>query len=396
MVVADSPWPPTWGGAFRLIGLYDALAKHGRLTAFVLPIRRWADASLLPAGARLRPSYLPTRRLDRLLLRGRATLRREHPFTQTMVESGALSWLTGELQALRPDVVLLTFPFFGRFVESSQSNGWRTIVDLSDFRQAIARQQVRSARTIADRLRATSDLVALRHREEHAARNADEIWMASLRDVERLRAAGLPGTVRVVPNTIPMARYAVYRHIQPRGLLLGFLGSLDYDPNQRAVRRLASSILPRIQAAIPSARLRVIGRSPGPDIRKLLQSRSDIELYPDADDPLALLAETLPLVVPLDVGGGTRLKILEAAASGIPIVSSDLGVDGLDLRPGIDYLRAESDAQFADAVMALWHDPSLGSGLADSALDRVGERYDQAAADRAVAESFTDLGLVRP
>jgi glycosyltransferase involved in cell wall biosynthesis len=290
--------------------------------------------------------------------------------------------------------VLLTFPFYGPFVAFSRLSEWRTIVDLSDFRQAIARQQVRSAGTIGARLRAVTDLLALRHLERHAGRNADEVWMASRDDLDRYRAAMLPGAIRVVPNTISIARYTAYRDIQPTQSLVGFLGSLDYDPNRRAVRRLVGGILPRLQEAIPQARLRLIGRAPGIDVRELAHGRGDIELYPDAEDPLALLAETRPLVVPLDVGGGTRLKILEAAASGVPIVSSLLGVEGLDLRPGIDYLRAESDADVADAVLMLWRDPALPAKLIESALDRVSQRYDQAAADRAVAESFTELGLV--
>lgn len=389
--MADSPWPPTWGGAFRLSGIYEALRAHGTVLPLVLPIRRPLDEHALPAEAITRPIPLPAGKAGRLALRARSAVRGRHPFLQHALEQRAGGMVAAELERFGPEVVVLTFPFFGGFISAARRSGAVVVVDLSDLRQSIAMDQWRSSGRFSDRARGLADWLAFRRMEGEVGERADQVWFASNVDAQRFERLGMSAPAYVVPNVLQVGQYAKYRGRPHGDSCFGFVGSLDYQPNSRAAVRLLTRTLPLLREREPAARLSIIGRAPPESLVSLVAETEGAELLADVADPMTHLAEAGILVAPIEVGGGTKLKIVEAAASAIPIVTTAKGVEGMPFRAGVDFLKADTDIEIVDALLMLWRDPLLKQRLADSSLELVHAHYTQSAADQAVGRAIAAI-----
>jgi polysaccharide biosynthesis protein PslH len=175
---------------------------------------------------------------------------------------------------------------------------------------------------------------------------------------------------------------------QPRGADVVFVGALDYRPNVEGVRWLADEIWPRVAAALPSARLHVVGRNPVADVVDAVH-RCGAELHADVPDVRPWYWQAGVAVSPVRLGSGARNKILHAFACGAPLVSTSASIEGLNCVPGRDVLVADDAASFAEAVVATLsdtqgavaragHASELASGYtsrhAGDALQRLWER----------------------
>lgn len=182
-----------------------------------------------------------------------------------------------------------------------------------------------------------------------------------------------PGTrVRVVPNGIDLEKYRpVASTPEPASML--FTGLMSYYPNEHAAVRFATRILPLVRARLPRARLRIVGANPGPAVRALASDH--VEVTGRVPDVRPYYADAQVFVVPLSIGGGTRVKVLESMAMGVPVVSTPLGCEGLDVSDGASALLADSDRAFADAVLRVLTTEGVRAGLV-AAGRAVAERYD--------------------
>lgn len=154
-----------------------------------------------------------------------------------------------------------------------------------------------------------------------------------------------------------------------------FLGNYTYEPNVQAAERLVHRIWPRILQACPGARLFIAGGSIGrlPSAKLSIAGVDYLGFVPDLNQ---LYARTRVVCCPLDVGGGTRLKLIEAAAYGRPMVSTRVGAEGLVFRNGVDILLRDKDAEFADACVTLFGDIEHCSQLGAAARVQMQANYD--------------------
>jgi glycosyltransferase involved in cell wall biosynthesis len=143
---------------------------------------------------------------------------------------------------------------------------------------------------------------------------------------------------------------------------LCFVGSMDYAPNTGAVTHFVHHVLPRIVEQRPDVRLKIVGRNPTPRILALASER--VEITGGVPDVRPWLSRASAMVVPLSIGGGTRLKIVEAMAMNCPVVSTSIGAEGLGLTTGSELLLADSDEAFSAAVLELFDDPESAAQLA--------------------------------
>jgi glycosyltransferase involved in cell wall biosynthesis len=173
----------------------------------------------------------------------------------------------------------------------------------------------------------------------------------------------------------------------PQSPVIGFLGSMDWQPNIEGVHWLVRHVLPRIRRQIPDARLKIIGRNPPSSILGLTTSDPAIEVTGTVAEVQPHVHQCSLIAVPLLAGGGTRIKIYEAMAMGVPVVSTTIGAEGLPLTPGSDILIADAPEAFGSAIVSLLSDTDRAADIASRARHRMESEFSWAAA----ATRFIDL-----
>jgi glycosyltransferase involved in cell wall biosynthesis len=217
----------------------------------------------------------------------------------------------------------------------------------------------------------------MRSAERHGCHRVARAMVCSQIDLELLRRLRPDLRVFVVPNVVdtdsiqPLEK----KHLGSTDPVLLFHGIMDWYPNRDAVEFFARAILPRVRAECPDVRLIVAGRNPPNQFVEQFRSDPKIEFTGTVPDMRPYLAAATVVIVPLRVGGGTRIKILEACAAGKPIVSTSLGAEGLDLAPGKEIILADDPVEFARSVVNLLQHPARSETVAKSARAAVTERY---------------------
>jgi glycosyltransferase involved in cell wall biosynthesis len=221
----------------------------------------------------------------------------------------------------------------------------------------------------------------LRRWEGEACARAALTAAVSELDRERLAALAPRARLRVVPTGVDTAYFAPGGGRRVPGRLV-FVGSMDWHPNEDAVLHFLAATLPRIRRARPGVSVAVVGRNPRPSLRAAAVA-AGVTVTGTVDDVRPWLAEAEVCIVPLRVGGGTRLKIFEALAMGRPVVSTRVGAEGLPIAPGRHYLQADTPEAFAAAVVTLLREPGRARALAEAGRRLVTERYSWAGVARA-------------
>jgi len=195
----------------------------------------------------------------------------------------------------------------------------------------------------------------------------------------RLYPGALRTPAHVVQTGVDTAYFAPVSGTSPgRRAHLVFTGSMDWLPNEDAMQYFVREILPRIRQVEPEATLSIIGRSPTPTVKRLADI-AGIEVTGRVNDVRPHIAAGAVYVVPLRIGGGTRLKIFEAMAMGKAVVSTTVGAEGLPVTPGGNIVIADEPARFAQAVIHLIRDQDARVRVETAARRLVVERYDWSA-----------------
>lgn len=181
------------------------------------------------------------------------------------------------------------------------------------------------------------------------------------------------------PATVPAAPRAASELI--------FTGSMDWLPNEDAILWFAAEILPRVRAQVPDATLTVVGRNPTPRVVELGRRDAAVTVTGGVPDVRPYLARGAAFVVPIRIGGGTRLKIYEAMAMELPVVSTTVGAEGLPIQPDTEYLQADEPEAFAAAVVRLLRDREAARTLGLRAAETVRASFSW----ERVTEQFLDV-----
>lgn len=312
---------------------------------------------------------------------------------QRSLQQGGADALRTTAQAVKPDLIVLQRPFYGPMLDVARRFA-PTVIDADESTTKVMRMIAMRPPSQAARARALMEWLVFR-RLERSLEHADEVWVTSDVEAKELRRTVSGVRTRVVPNVVDSAAYELVRQVPQGSTGAAFLGTYSYAPNEEAARWIITELAP-VFAGRDLGVIDLIGRFPTARMVWLASTLAGVRVVGEVDDPWVAVRATGALVVPLRTGAGTRWKVLQAAVSEVPIVSTRFGVEGLDLEPGVHYLRAESAAQFADAVELLRGDPRRGQALVTAARRAVEVKYSRSAARAAMEASISRLTASAP
>ena len=391
--------PPRFGAQARTHGLMTQLARRHDLTAAMLvddefdadECRRAMQAYCREVVMVPNPYSRPGLAKRLLQVRSLASIWSFERLRVTLPE--LRQSLDRILRGKRFDVVNLEFPYLGHYNLRQAPPGEKRpalVVDSHEIAHDLARQFARVGGNVGRRVYAGANWRKLRREELGTYRDADGVYLCSAADERRLlnEAPGVP--TAVVPNA------ADVEYFQPRptdpppdGRTVVYFGLLSTVPNIDAVVHFVQDIWPRIAEVCPDARFKIIGGRPPPSLQALAGPR--IELTGFVSDLRPHLGAAAAVVVPLRLGGGTRLKIVEAMAMGKAIISTTLGAEGIEAVPGRDILVEDQPLAFADAVNRLLAEPDLAGRIGRSARQLAVERYGWSEAARTLEEFYRQV-----
>jgi glycosyltransferase involved in cell wall biosynthesis len=222
----------------------------------------------------------------------------------------------------------------------------------------------------------------MRSCEARACARSRRTVAVSESDRAALAAAAPSAHVRAVPTGVDTSYFAP-QAVRQRPLSLVFSGAMDWYPNEDGILRFIETTLPLIRREEPGVSLTVVGRNPTAQLQAAAAA-AGVRVTGTVEDVRPSIAEAEVYVVPLRIGGGTRLKIFEALAMGKPVVSSSVGAEGLPLASGRHLILADEPAAFAGAVLSLLRHPEERRALGEAGRRLVVENYSWAQ----VARSF--------
>jgi len=221
--------------------------------------------------------------------------------------------------------------------------------------------------------------------EERTLRRFDGVLAVSDADREtfaRLYPNAIAQPVHVVPTGVDTDYFAPPISNQPSPIsnsALIFTGSMDWLPNEDAMLFFCREVLPIIHTEAPGATLTIVGRAPTPAVKRLAEEHAGVNVTGRVEDVRPHMRDAAVYIVPLRIGGGTRLKIFEAMAMGKAVVSTTVGAEGLPVTNGEHIVLADEPRAFARAVVGLIRDRDRRAALEAAARMLVVERYDWSA-----------------
>ncbi len=354
---AEVPYPLAGGGAMRSASLLNFLAGRYAVDMIVFREPRAADPrEHLPPGLvrRLHVIDLPPHArhpLARAARNAGRLARRVPPLMDRFAGFGPQ--IAAATRGQRYEVAIVEHFWCAPYWEQVAAVSDSTSLDLHNIESVL---HARCAQ-------AGSGAQAVAHRAfQNVCRKLEEKWLprfthllaASEPDADLLRTLSPGSNVLVYPNSLPCVPPPVRREED----VIVFSGNLEYHPNVAAVRYFRDRIWPSLRTQWPGLTWRLIGKNPHA-VAKFISGDPRIELVGPVADALPELARAKVAIVPLLAGSGTRVKILEAWAAGVPVVSTPLGAEGLPIQNGQHLLLAEGAAGFQDAVSSLLADAAL-------------------------------------
>ncbi len=381
----DLPAPPTSGGRTRTFHLIRELARRHEVDVV-------APALPEPTG----------------LSASRQLCRKLHLFALP-AETSAGAWrrrlrsvVVGRLHHARPEVRAAlgealvgeaydVLHFVTPYLVPSLAGARARVPVVADFYGTSigAWRDVRQARGFAIRLRRLARWSAALRGERWVLRRLDAALAISESDRRYLARLAPRARIRVVPSGVDAEYFAPRPDPEdPRELV--FVGDMGFPPNVDAARFLADAILPRLRARVADVRITLVGRDPAPEVRALARDPA-ITVTGAVPDVRPYLARAAVVAIPIRGGSGVRNKTLEAMAMGRAIVTTSMGVEGLEVATGREAVVTDEAEAFARAVAGLLADPARRRAMGEAARARVLAGYGWDASARRLEAAYAEV-----
>jgi len=315
---------------------------------------------------------------------------------RSVVTGGSFARLTLHTEAMQEaiDALARRQSFELILVEFAQMAGYAfpssgpVVLDEHNVEYDILQRSARAERGVLRRAFSYLEFLRLRAEERDAWSRVDGCMFTSERDRALAQEAGCSVPTAVVPNAVDLDEFAPVSGGNGNDIL--FFGA-DFSPNADALRFYADEVFPEVLRQRPSARLVVVG---GCASALADRKRDGVELVGPVAEVRPYIAAASVVIAPLRIGGGTRLKILEAMAMARPVVATRVGAEGIDATPGRELLIADDAPGLARETLRLLRDPELAETIGAAARELVVRRYDW---DRSASQLQRFIrGLVAP
>ena len=275
------------------------------------------------------------------------------------------------------------------------------IIDWHNIESELMRRYAKTTTNWAKKIVANRTATLIERAENDLLDACTTHTVTSERERQRLLSRRPNANIQVIPNGIDTTFYKDENLAEARRQsghdsvekTILFVGSMDYHANIDAVTWFSREIWPEIARNHPDILFTIVGRNPAPQVRALASDR--MHVTGTVDDVRPFYASALAVVVPLRSGSGTRVKILEAMAAGVPVVSTRLGAEGIDIQDGVHLLLADSARNIAAAVGNLVASPESRVRLTRAARKLVAESYDWSTIGEQLYKIHADIARSR-
>ncbi|KAB8141474.1 glycosyltransferase [Chloroflexia bacterium SDU3-3] len=380
------PNPPHAGGTAHIFQLSRQLAHAYDLSLYTLadapaevrwgPMAQWcADARAFPRGRGAAPGLRPASPAD--------------PPAARQDRSPALAaFLRERWRDAPPDVVQLEFSTMAQYAPLARAAGALAVCTAHNVAFLAQLRRARQERDMLLRMRRFAGALSLWQYELRALRWCDLVLTLSEVDAAALRRWLPRLPVAYVPSGIDLGAWPPCFSPQREGEVL-FVGNYAHPPNAEGALWLAREVWPLVRRACPAARLTLAGRAPSPAIQAL--AAADVRVPGTVDDLRPLYASASAVVAPIFWGSGVRIKLLEALACGVPVVTTALAAEGIALAHGESALFAETPEAFAAAIVRLLADPQLRAHIGAGGRAVAERDYDWAQIGRRLVGMYAAL-----
>lgn len=402
------PHPPRDGGVKAVLQMRNILESLGcTVRCFTLnPSRNRVDPSSLPIS--LTKDYL----LDLVEINSHitlgatlASLASHVPYHLLRFQNNRVEQkLDQVIKQYRPDLILLEGLSMALYRSIFEKYPCKTLYRSHNIESDIIRQKAESFSPWNPlRIWMNEEYRKMKSFERETAQTAHAVLAISAHDLVQLKQMAPEqanhmhhwGYWPEHPTPIDARNFS---HKQPawdglRPLKLGFIGTMDWLPNQDAVQWMLDEWIPQSHGTPQRTEFHVAGRKAP---AKLAKPFPNYSFHGEVEDAATFMGSCDAMVFPLRMGSGVKIKILEAITWGIPVISTSLGVQGLELEPGVDYLRADSPQEFAEVLHEIQRSPHLLSALAQQAFQKTQNQRDDQSSIRALSVLLEYLSKPNP
>lgn len=379
------PYPPDNGARNRTYNLLNALSARHEVF-LISQVQKDSDpcTAALPDSWSL-VSLHPAKQFDGRMAKSIIGLLSSRPRSFVDTHDPELGRaVRATISTLAPDVVVASTLDIAAYVPSDVAIP--TVLDEHNCEYAVLMRHAKRVSSTLRRIRATVGWKKFARWEARLCRRFDSVVTVSDCDKRHLlEVAPDLRPITVIPNGVDTDHFTPMDHAPDPNMLV-YNGALTYGANLDAVRYFASDIHPLLANSLPQAKLLVTGRTAGVDMRGIADCPG-IEMTGYVDDIRDVLRKSAACIVPLREGGGSRLKILEAMAAGVPVVSTSMGAEGIDAEHGTHLLVADDPSEFAEAIVSVLADDTLAESLIRNARELVEARYSWSA----IGERFVQV-----
>ncbi|MEM7063216.1 MAG: glycosyltransferase family 4 protein [Cyanobacteria bacterium P01_B01_bin.77] len=397
-LVQTKPYPLSGGVSLRNWQNINLLAQQGSVAIFSLD-KGCADLASLPLAViwehyDLSKSSRPIEeKIQRRLWRLRST---GHARTDWLYTREAANRLRQLISGYNPTLIIVEEIWLYRYLPILQQVGCPLILDNHNVEGDDSRYQGVDSMT-------PQTLTKVQQIEQSFIQAVDQVWMCSQEDVRRLYQLypDIKTTAYAIPNGVNPDYYETVhsktltatpsKTIGKNTNNLIYLGRFSYQPNAEAASILLHQIYPSLKELDSNCQLLLVGCDPTEEMLIAAQADPHIIVTGQVEDVRPYLAAAAVMVVPLQKGSGTRLKLLEAFAAKCPVISTPKGAEGLDVEDGKHLLLRESPAAMVQAILRLWQQPQAAHTLSEHAYKRFLEQYSWSAVGQQICNALAQL-----